>query len=158
MAEESRSAATSSRLCDGKLGPKSTVSLKPARRAPGRASEVICAPSPAMAHGERHVRTRLLITVDANVRWLRDSVAAAKHDDVQSALEELRAVLDHLQSCGRLGRQRMVEYCNTVVELDGLALLHSLSEGKVPGFLSQDDIVVEYATRLFRDLVPLIWN
>ncbi|KAG8465246.1 hypothetical protein KFE25_012609 [Diacronema lutheri] len=105
---------------------------------------------------EQHVRARLKFTVDGNLRWLRGAVDDSCAPDALAALDELWAVLEHLQGLGRLGRQRTVEYCNALVDADGLALLHALSEGKRNEV--RDERVRAVATRLFRELVPLIWS
>lgn len=102
------------------------------------------------------MRARLKFTVDGNMRWLRDAVDSSRHADALAALEQLWAVLAHLRTLGRPGRQRMVEYCNAVVDVDGLNLLHALSDGKRAEIDRAD--IRSGATRLFRELVPLIWS
>jgi hypothetical protein len=110
----------------------------------------------ADAH-ERSVRARLKFTVDGNVRWLRESSTSGDAASSAIALNELLSMLEHLQSLGRLGRQRLVEYCNAVVDADGLNLLHALSESKVSA-VGKHAEVTEPAVRLFHALVPLIWG
>lgn len=106
---------------------------------------------------ERSVRARLKFTVDGNIRWLREASTSGDAASSALALTELLTLLEHLQSLGRLGRQRLVEYCNAVVDADGLNLLHALSEAKVTAVGGRAE-VTEPAIRLFRALVPLIWG
>lgn len=105
---------------------------------------------------ERQALARLQFTVDGNVRWLMEALDDSRADDAMAALGELVAVYEHLQQLGRLGRRRMVEYCNAVVDADGLDLLHALSEGRRPAV--EHPGLRDAATRLFQALVPLIYG
>jgi predicted component of type VI protein secretion system len=103
------------------------------------------------------VRARLKFTVDGNIRWLRNCTSSGESARARLALAELERVLAHLHTLGRVGRQRMVELCNAVVDADGLTLLHQLSNGKMAAVADDPDVAAS-ATRLFRELVPLIWS
>lgn len=111
----------------------------------------------APEEAERHVRARLKYTVDGNVRWLRDSVESGCAADACAAVRELDAVFEHLKTLGLRGRHRTVEYCNALVDADGVDLLHTLT--KTPAPAGPEQLALrDSATVLFRQVVPLIYS